>query len=152
MNVRETRSMILPDAAFKGFSTRGLAICNVVIGSGLKVSPQFFHRFPMECDGVGDTHDLSHKNVIPLVKLDTGLVPPVGHYVFHGVTSNCRNHSRNSSAWYFFASLPGWGRRRYCRLPFSSKTIREPLPSRTSPPPLSLAARSAAAIFFLTLC
>jgi hypothetical protein len=30
--------------------------------------------------------------------------------------------------------LPGWGRCKYFRLPFSSKTTRDPSPSRTSPP------------------
>ena len=68
-----------------------------MIDSCMKIGLKIFHGLSMESDTIGDSYYFSYKNIIPLIKFDPGHIPFIGHYVLHGVTSSCLNHSRKSS-------------------------------------------------------
>ncbi len=68
-----------------------------MLDGSLEVCPKLFYRFSVKRDSVGDSYDLPREEIVSFIKLDPGPVSFVGHYIFHGDTSNVLNHSRSSS-------------------------------------------------------
>ena len=55
--------------------------------SRLKIIFQFFHSLSMESNAIRDPYNLSHKNVIPLIKFYPCRISLIRHYVLHYKTS-----------------------------------------------------------------
>src|SRR5207237_43413 len=115
---------------------------------GVKIRCQLDDGRAVEGDAVDEVENTANEDLVPGIEVDASLVALICHRIIHhGLNPSDASNARTSSTWYLLASLLGWGRCRYRRLPFRSKATREPACSRTSPPsPMINASRSAKTI------